>query len=144
MWIPAISENPLITECAPVVELGAGRGYWASLLRAGGTDVVAIDKQISDNPWTEVVAGDVDSLDSYPGHALMMIWPPLRSSMAKDALARYRGNCLIYVGEGADGCCAEPGFFDLLRQDWNLVKHVGIPTWPRIYDGLFLYSRKSN
>jgi hypothetical protein len=141
--VPDAPALDLIARCSPVVDLGAGRGYWASLLQAGGAEVVPIDKEPQSDPWTTVLTGDIDSLDAYPEYTLMMIWPPLKSLMARNALARYHGSRLVYVGEAAGGCCAEDGFFDLLERDWDLVKVLAIPTWPLIHDQLFLYSRKT-
>ena len=64
-----------IAKCTPLIEIGAGTGYWAWLLRQLGVDILAFDK----NPpghhlkskfhptavtWTEVLSGDESVLDS--------------------------------------------------------------------------------
>lgn len=140
--IPNAPALELIAQHAPIVELGAGCAYWASLLQASGVEVVPIDKHPQVNAWTDVLSGEVKDLDAYPHHTLMMIWPPLENPMAKDALRTYKGDYLLYVGESADGCCADPGFFDNLHQDWRLLANIRIPAWPLIHDSLFLYMRK--
>src|ERR1700733_4191030 len=76
----------------PIVEVGAGTGYWASRLRARGVDIVAIDEAPPDGErtnryhrrtatWGEVIAGDHTLLPRYSDRALFLCWPPLFSSL---------------------------------------------------------------
>jgi len=94
----------------PLVEVGAGTGYWASCLRARGVDVVAIDEAPPDGErtnryhrrtatWTEVIAGDHTILTRYPDRALFLRWPPLFSSLG-ECLTYYSGSVVALVGDG--------------------------------------------
>ena len=94
----------------PLVEVGAGTGYWASRLRARGVDIVAIDQAPPDGErlnryhartvtWTEVIAGEQTMLTRYSDRALFLCWPPLFSSLG-ECLAYYTGNVVAVVGDG--------------------------------------------
>lgn len=124
-----------------VVELGAGGGYWAALMRAAGIDTLAYDPYpacrtngCAARAHTTVEPGD-DSLAARHGdRALFLCWPSHNDAWAARALAAYRGDTLIYAGQDAGGCTADDGFFELLDRGWQLAsiscEHVtfqGVP-----------------
>ncbi len=99
-----------LADLGPLVEVGAGTGYWASRLRARGVDVVAIDEAPPDGErtnryhrrtatWTEVIAGDHTILTRYSDRALFLCWPPLFSSLG-ESLRYYSGSVVALVGDG--------------------------------------------
>ncbi|MHB8689413.1 MAG: hypothetical protein ACYDB4_19855 [Candidatus Dormibacteraceae bacterium] len=99
----------LIARYSPLVELGAGTGYWTYLLRLAGADVVAYDLAPPGKgrenryhpdvlPWTDVIEGDVDAVMAHSDRALFLCWPP-RFSALWESLDLYRGNVVIYVGD---------------------------------------------
>jgi hypothetical protein len=73
---------------APLVECGAGTGYWTVMLQANGVDIAATDLAppgASDNkyhdtrrrPWSEMrAASAVDAVRSSPGRTLFLCWSP--------------------------------------------------------------------
>lgn len=136
----------------PVVEIGAGTGYWAWQLEQTGVDVVAYDPHppSADNtfckagPYTTVLAGDATAVELHQDRALLMVWPPYDGGHARQALSAYRGDLLVYAGESAGGCTADDGFYDLLEADWVEVSvsphHV---TWSGIHCRLAAYQRKA-
>src|ERR1700716_2853651 len=77
---------------APIVELGAGTGYWAFLLRHRGVDIVAFDiappgqfpnaYKFEPRTWTAVLQGGVEVLDQYPDHTLFLCWPGYKDTFA--------------------------------------------------------------
>jgi hypothetical protein len=94
----------------PLVEVGAGTGYWAHRLRALGVDVVAFDQAPPDgarpnryhaetSTWTEVIAGDHTILTQYSDRALLLCWPPLFSTLG-ECLTYYSGNTVAVIGDG--------------------------------------------
>jgi len=124
---------------ATVVELGAGRGYWAWQLRQAGVKVQAYDPGTpgEDNEYfktagrfSHVFRRDHTAIDDYPDAVLMMVWPGYGAEWAADALKRYRGDMLIYAGESMGGCTADDEFYEVLERDWEWLstseKHV---TW---------------
>lgn len=137
-----------IAVCGPIVEIGAGLGYWAALLRARGVDIVAFDDfswttGTAAPPWTAVEVGGVDAVRGHGHRALFLCWPPYALSMARHALACYEGGTVIYVGEGEEGCTGDEAFHERLARHWCCVRHVAIPQMPYLHDQLWVYRRRA-
>ncbi|WP_205625489.1 hypothetical protein [Actinomadura atramentaria] len=123
----------------PVVELGAGRGYWAAQLADYGLTVDAYDSEPPNETvnasfpgaagqvdvWHRV--GDLDEFATRAGRAdyvLFLCWPPgWGDTMASDALAAFEnagGQRLVYIGEPKGGKTGNDAFFDALSTRWRL------------------------
>jgi hypothetical protein len=146
-----------IAKYGPIVEIGAGNGYWAFLLRSMGVEVKAFDLQTNlntnkyfkpnrdrDEPrhWTKVEQGGSEKAQEYSDHALFLCWPPYNDDMAINTLKAYSGDTLIYVGEDSYGCTANKAFFEYLAKGWERIELVSIPTWSLAGDFLTVYRRK--
>lgn len=150
--IPTEEALECITEFGPILEVGAGNGYWAYLLQNMGVDVVAVDRHPPrpesknvyghNTRYTHVRKGNSRAPLKYPGRTLMLCWPPYATPLAYDALRSYSGEYLIYIGEGTGGCNGDDRFFNALHDDWKHVRYQSIPQWPGIHDGLNVYRRK--
>jgi hypothetical protein len=132
-----------------VVEIGAGSGYWAYQLRQLGVDVVAVDNgEWSDKwcqHWSLVVEGDTRIAEEHPDRALILIWPPYDSPMARTALDFYDGDLLIYAGEGDGGCTADDSFHEALTAEWEQVGEAPHhPTFDGIHCRLTAYRRAAD
>jgi len=123
-----------------VVELGAGRGYWAAQLAATGLTVDAYDSEppdATDNISFPGASGQrdvwhrIDDRAAYServrdrsNHVLFMCWPPgWGNPMASTALAEFSrtgGDRLVYIGEPKGGKTADDAFFDALASEWKL------------------------
>ncbi len=99
-----------LCDLGPLVEIGAGTGYWAHVLKANGADVVAFDQAPSDSDipnryhgqtptWTEVLPGDHTVLSAHSDRALFVCWPPLFSSLG-ECLTFYTGDTVACIGDG--------------------------------------------
>lgn len=99
-----------LCDLGPLVEMGAGTGYWAHVLKGNGADVVAFDQAPSDSDtpnryhghtrtWTEVLPGDHTVLSAHSDRALFVCWPPLFSSLG-ECLMFYTGNTVACIGDG--------------------------------------------
>lgn len=142
-----------IAKHGPVVEIGAGTGYWAKLLRDRGVDVRAFDLkppslQSTKNywykniePWSRVEYGGAPTSNRFPERSLMLSWPPYGSPMASTALRNYYGDTLIYIGESYGGCCADNKFFTCVEKEWTEVANVMLPQWEGLHDMLWVYQR---
>lgn len=84
--VPTSEAVVLLAQHGPLVELGAGTGYWAWIVRQCGVDIVAYDIAAIAKTWVEVVTGDETCLDQYPGRTLLLCWPPTDSPLAGQAL----------------------------------------------------------
>eukprot|EP00208_Stichococcus_sp_RCC1054_P008353 CAMPEP_0206150624 /NCGR_PEP_ID=MMETSP1473-20131121/38397_1 /ASSEMBLY_ACC=CAM_ASM_001109 /TAXON_ID=1461547 /ORGANISM="Stichococcus sp, Strain RCC1054" /LENGTH=662 /DNA_ID=CAMNT_0053548133 /DNA_START=249 /DNA_END=2238 /DNA_ORIENTATION=- len=127
---------------SPLLEVGAGTGYWAWVLRRAGADVVAVDvappgpsAAVSNNyhgrmpTFTEVTAGGVNAAARMPGRTLFLCYPPPNQPMAADCLAKYRGRCVCVVGEWG-GDTGSSAFTAALQGGWRLTERVALPNWP--------------
>src|SRR5215469_4662144 len=67
----------VVRRYSPLVELGAGTGYWAYLLRMVGADIIAYDHapygaarpnryHPDVRPWADVLEGDVTVVTKHP------------------------------------------------------------------------------
>lgn len=146
--VPNDAALAAITAHGPVLEVGAGGGYWAALLEQRGCRVVATDETPWENTFTDVGALEATEAVKLYGRTrnLLTVWPPLDSTMAANALATFKsvnptGN-VFYVGEGDGGCTGCDIFHNLLNTHYDLDDEVEIPTWPGIHDRLFIYSPK--
>ncbi|MFQ6397439.1 hypothetical protein ACLMAJ_28815 [Nocardia sp. KC 131] len=126
-----------------VLEVGAGRGYWADQIARTGGEVVAFDAEppgAADNvsfpvapgqPATWCDVGDLGELKALRAAgeegdgALLLCWPPgWGNTMASEALASYQragGDRVIYIGEPRGGKTADDAFFEALDADWQLL-----------------------
>lgn len=136
-WVAEVSEG------RGLLELGAGRGYWAYLLDGLGVDVLAFDSEppnstanvsFPDSPGQRAVWHSVGNLDDLAkaraageeaSRVLFLCWPPgWGDPMALDALTRYAnagGDRVILVGEPRGGKTGTDEFFDALAAGWDLV-----------------------
>ena len=150
----AIPDDPALDALAalgPIVEAGAGSGYWAALLAARGVDVVAYDAVVPGTApsefghwlmWHPVRAGGPERLAGHDDRALLLCWPPYDDPFAHDCLRAYTGTTVAYIGEPAGGCTGDDAFHELLERDFTVVETVTIPTWPRMYDRLTVHRRR--
>jgi hypothetical protein len=132
----------------PLVECGAGTGYWAALLRARGVDVVASDIAPGRRPWTQVAAAHaVAAVRASRDRTLLMCWPPYDDDGASyDAVRAYRGDVLLYVGGGGPvpgGPTGTVRFHAELELNWTPVEQVAVPNWPGLRDRLVVYRRNA-
>jgi hypothetical protein len=121
-----------------VVELGAGRGYWAYQLSRAGIQVEAYELEPpdqadnvsfprskgSEDVWYPVADLAEHSFVEGGSSVLFLCWPPgWGSSMASDALAAFErsgGNRLVFIGEPKGGKTGDDAFFDQLADRWIL------------------------
>jgi hypothetical protein len=153
--IPTEDALDALARHGPLVECGAGMGYWAALLRARGVDVVATDvappgaaanefHRHGRKPWTEVErTTGVEAARRHPDRALVLCWPPYDDDAASyDTLRAYRGDVAIHVGEQG-GTSGSVRFHRELALNWTLVEQVELPHWPRLEDRVHVYRRNA-
>jgi hypothetical protein len=167
--IPTDDAINCIAKYSPIVEIGAGTGYWAHLLQEVGATIHPYDKyppdgtEIPDDvskeewpgeyqgkswyhrgayPYTEIRKGSQHVLKEYsPEWNLFLCWPPM-DYMAKQALAFHRGRYVIYVGEGKWGCNANNAFFNKLDREYTQIESLSIPQWDGLHDYLEIFERR--
>jgi len=152
-----------IAEDSPIVEVGAGLGYWSWLLRQAGAEVRATDVRppaqyydmrgrLASTPgrrpgrpndwfeprpaWTFVEEADAAAAAAAAPEtaALLIVWPPYADPMAAAALRAFRGAVVWYVGEGRGGACADAAFFDELENAWEPDELHALIRFPGMHD----------
>lgn len=123
-----------------IVDLGAGRGYWAAQMAQAGMTVEAYDFEPPDkvenasfpragelaDVWYPV--GDLgefkQSVAGRSDYVLFLCWPPgWGNTMASEALAMFEksgGTRLIFIGQPRGGMTGDDAFFDALSAGWEL------------------------
>jgi len=144
--IPSQEAVELLVRHSPLVEMGAGTGYWAWLVRQAGGDVLAFDRypppdrrnrwHAGRQPWTEVKPGGARLLAKHPDRTLFLCWPPEDEPMGIDSVRAYRGDTVIFAGEPTSAG-------EVVREldRWDLTETLDIPRWEGIHDRLFVLRR---
>jgi hypothetical protein len=82
------------------------------------------------------------AVQKYQTDVLYVNWPSYAESWATDALKEFKGEFVVFIGEGAGGCTADDEFFQILSA-WKEIdvgtadtyqkNWYGIHCFPRIY-----------
>lgn len=148
--IPNDAAIDVIVNHSPVIEVGAGTGYWASLVEQAGGEITATDSHPSPKTrWSDIYPLEAtqavrEAMASGRDFTLLMVFPPRDDPMAADAARLFHnhgGERLIYVGEGRNGVNANFTFHQQLFRWWDLVDVVEIPTFFGMRDRLEVWER---
>jgi hypothetical protein len=150
-----------------IVELGAGGGYWARCLAGRGARVFAFDHKrpsAQQRPAGALVChhpifigGPAEALSAGGALAptLLLCWPPgivnrreadagappRYSTMGEEALARFEGPHLVFVGARSRSF-GSPAFFAALDGGgWHLDRQIAIPNLGGWRDAVHIYRR---
>jgi len=149
--IPCREAAEALCELTPLVEVGAGTAYWAALLRNRGADIIATDPAPSSNPYgfhtgrfvETIQLTAADAIRRYTDRTVFCSWPSEGEHWAAEAFADIRpGMHLALIGTGRGGVTGNEALFDLLDQDFSLIRSVEIPQFPGITDDLSIYLRR--
>jgi hypothetical protein len=151
-----------MTKYGPIVELGAGTGYWLSLLASEtcAHEVVGLDinppghaeGKLANEYHGSVPAhhgaieqGEATSLahSRFRLHALFLCYPTPRTSMALDALNQYAGEFVLHVGELVHGDTGDERFLAALQDEFALINRVALPNFSNTAYELTVWKRKS-
>jgi hypothetical protein len=148
----AIEQIVKTTKDMGIIEIGAGRGYWASILADCGINIAAYDIGKNENAYFYYpvnLIGNYYPIDNaerkiaslHQDKALFLCWPPYDTPMAYNCVSEYSGNTLIYIGEDKYGCTADDKFFDFISDNFKLDNIIDMAQWEGIHDNLYIYKR---
>ena len=146
--IPSDKAIFAIAQHSPIVDVGAGKGYWAHLLDQAGASVHAFDvahrqkAHGKNGTWFPVEIVKEEDIIVPEESTLMLCWPPRGTPMAFDHLSRYAGNTVVYVGEPKDGITADKTFHHLLDKEWICIEIIDIPSYWGLRDFVAIFHRK--
>ena len=88
---------------SPLIEIGAGIGYWSKLLLESDVDIISFDSAppAKEEAWAPVQKGDPKVLkkSSSKGRNLFLCYPDEGEGMALECLENFTGEYIIHVGE---------------------------------------------
>lgn len=142
--IPNEAAIKTLVKNSPLIEIGAGSGYWAYLIKKNGGDIIAFDDftrgdQYS-KEWFNVEYGTPETVKEYPDRNLFLCWPEYDDPMGRKAVENAKARNIIFIGESKTGCTGTKRLYSLLEQKYNLEKVINIPTWFNNNDKMFVYS----
>lgn len=148
--VPTEEALAAIVELSPIVEVGAGSGYWAKLLRERGAKVAPYDidpypllnSQVSYSHAAVAKGGPERALRHHPKRTLFLCWPSYAQDWAAEALDLHEGEHVVYIGEGDGGCTGNDRFHHLLYTLYEEISCIEIPRWFGLHDRLYVVRRR--
>jgi hypothetical protein len=144
---------------APLLEIGAGSGYWTYELRKYGVDCIATDTmdgqygffeengEVTSRRWTHhythiEILNSVEAVRKYPNRNILTVWPDYGAPWAADALDIFTGQVVIYMGEGHGNATADDRFHELLDERFGDQGAIPMPHFEYSYDRQLLICKK--
>ena len=147
--IPCVEAVEALVKLSPLVEVGAGSGYWSKIVREAGADIVATDigKQSGYSKLWNIVdvlqMSALDAVKAYPDRNVFVCWPSYNEGWAAKMAKKIKpGRSLVYIGEGRGGATADSDFFKVLDKYFNEVEQMSIPQWDGLHDFMSIFKRK--
>ncbi|HEX7948512.1 MAG TPA: hypothetical protein VF495_27860 [Phenylobacterium sp.] len=135
----------------PLVEIGAGSGYWTALLRAAGLDIVATDLEAEgEGPYGSGLGrhallealGGPQAVRAYPSRDVFCSWPSQGADWCAEAVREIAvGRAFALIGDLPGGVTATPALHEVLAERFDLETVVEIPQFPRVDDRLTIHRR---
>jgi hypothetical protein len=141
---------------APLLEIGAGSGYWSYELRKQGIDIIATDNLSGEygffngevsrrwhHHYTHIeVLDSLSAVRKYPNRNLLFVWPDYDASWAAETLDIFTGQVVIYQGEGYGNACADDRFHKLLDERFWDRESIPMPHFEYSYDKQLLICKQ--
>ena len=155
--IPTAETLTSVSRYSPLVEVGAGSGYWAMCLSAIGADIIAYEliPPVEGPPtsvsgtnwqfrkaWHPLVRGDESCAAAHPDRALFLCWPPPENPMAARAIEQYRkagGSTVILLGEMKPLSMGDAALYELMK-GLETIERRPIHGWPGMREEIHVVS----
>ena len=142
-----------IKQFSPLLEIGAGNGYWSYEFTAAGVDYLATDPKPGEWPCfmgliypganIEKLTG-IDAMLKYPTRNVIWCWPEYDKPYVSETLTYFEegnGEFFIYIGEGRGGCTGDDRFHDILELHFRLVDSYPMQQFEGLHDHLWVYQK---
>ena len=149
--IPTKAVIQRLAALGPIIEVGAGGGYWARLIRDVDGDVIATDVEAPETngwypdlaPWTHVQQADaVEAVTQHENRVILSCWPPRGCNYVTRVLDAAPQNTLVLVTDGRLRQEKIDPMYDQLEDAWTRSEDIAIPRWPYRYDSLMIWRRR--
>ncbi len=145
-WCCAVPTPEVLSELAlfsPVIEVGAGSGYWANQLSELGVNIIALDNGTDYRAeYFDVKQVDTFDFSTCAERTLLLIWPSDNLNWAHDLLNKAKWKKIIYIGEWRDGRMATSSFFDKIQNEFMIQKIIPMPRYPGWKDSCYILIRR--
>jgi hypothetical protein len=145
----------ILAKFAPLVEIGAGKGYWAGLLRKRGVDILPYERHWLPNRWTTMFIGGPEILkkDFVKHRNLFLCYPDEDRELAVACLNHFDGDYVIHVGElittstlsggpqAPFGRTTSSNFQVDLMTDFHCILSAKLPGFPFSNDHVTVWKR---
>lgn len=153
--IPDERALKILQNFGALIELGAGKGYWAALLRARGVDIAAYDRYKIPNSFTDIEIAGPEALliEGNECRTLFLSYPDEDSQLSTECIKYYHGDYIIHVGElmniGTNsgfpqapfGRTTNSEFQILLNEMFHCVLVAELPCLPFARDTISVWKR---
>jgi hypothetical protein len=148
--IPCQEVLDFLAGCQPILEIGAGTGFWSRLLANRGVDVIATDTGLSGKRgYYGFVVGSLHptiqlqgktAVRRFPDRNVFCSWPTLNHTWFRQAVRAMRiGRMLIVVREDA---VAEDSAWDYIERAFVQVANIEIPCFENLHDHVEIWLKK--
>jgi hypothetical protein len=132
--IPCREALEAICSLSPILEVGAGSGYWTALIRKLGCDAIASDVvsrgwKVPHGRFAECLPLDgAAAVKEYSDRNVLMIWPAAHGDwMVRSLQAMHTGQRLALISESS---CGNPEFYNYLKEVFEVEIRFPVPRWP--------------
>jgi hypothetical protein len=149
--IPCREALEAVRRLGPLLEIGAGSGYWSAMLAAAGHDVVATDIGAGMSTYGTEVGSQArverlsaaDAIVAYPERDVFCSWPAAGEGWATDALKLVQpGRAIALVLDDRPGITGDESLRLFLTDQCEPIGAIAIPQFPGVRDRLHLYRRR--
>ena len=137
----------------PILEVGAGTGFWTHLMNQRGIDAWSTDVPQMHNEHEQAIGafGLNEEMDAeravrtYPSMNVFISWPVYWSDWPERAISAMESDqYLACIDDGRRGQTGSERFYDILDRDFEKLNVLtfGQPSWPRQYDAFHVWRKK--
>ena len=140
--VPDPTSIEKIAQYSPLLEIGAGNGFWANELSKMGTKIDAFDSGLDYGPkFFPVKMIETLDLDEFKDRTLLLIWPSDKLNWPFEIISSHSWQRIIYIGEWKGGRMANDSFFDYLKAHYEIKYLKQMPRFPLWKDSLYVLER---
>ena len=138
----------LLARYQPILEIGAGNGYWCYEFKRAGVHCHATDPgtwnmyRDQRQHWTDVepITGQ-EAVAKYPDWNILLAWPDFRENWPHEVVGNFKGEFAIYVGTGPGLYTGTEEMHLMLDRDFTIAEDHLIPKFPGMRDSLTVHQR---
>jgi hypothetical protein len=137
----------------PILEVGAGTGFWTTVMRAAGHDMIATDLAAGLSPYGFSVSrhaeveqlSAVDAVRKYPDRDLFCSWPSENEPWAAEAVGELRaGRKLALILDDRGTITGDDNLRRVLAERYRALEMIEIPRFPGLHDRMRLFERRAD